>query len=189
VKKYPIEHIMNRLNFVRNQIDAGKEIKNPMGLLQKMMLEPNLFDPIQEEIDKQEIKIQKAKQEQEIKIQKLNKEQQIEQLKVDYEERKTTFMSSCFDQLPNLSKEFLFDFKNKRSQKDVPFIVQLAYDHYTTNIDGIEPASKDEILYNHRLGGSFSALLTEWFDSNFGNEMTEIKKEFEIKYQKLRNSD
>lgn len=189
VKKYPIEHIINRLTLVRNQIDAGKEIKNPMGLLQKMMLETNLFDPIQEEINNQEIKIQKAVKEQVIRNQKLSKEQQIEQLKITYEERQTSFINSCFDQLPSLAKEFLLDFKNKRSENDVPFIVQLAYDHYTTNIEGIEPASKAEILYNYRLGGSFSALLIEWFETKFSSEMTQIKKEFEVKYQNLMSLD
>lgn len=189
VKKYPIEHIVSRLTFVRNQIDAGKEIKNPMGLLQKMMLETNLFDPIQEEINKQEIKTQKAVQEQAIKNQKLNKEQQIEHLKIAYEERKTTFINSCFDQLPSLAKDFLLDFKNQRNENGAPFIVQLAYDHYTTNIEGIEPASKAEILYNYKLGGSFSALLTEWFETRFIDEMTQIKKEFEVKYQNLISLD
>ncbi|MFY7909790.1 MAG: replication initiation protein, partial [Emticicia sp.] len=187
LKKYSIEHVMNRLTFVKNQLDAGKEIKNPMGLLQKMMLEPNLFDPIQEEKEKQQEVLQKVRQEQELKNQRLNKEQQTERLKIIYEERKLSFISSCFEQLPNLSKEFLTDFKNRRNEEDAPFIVQLAYDNYTTNIAGIEPESSVEILYNYKLGGSFSALLIEWFEAKFVNEMSQIKKDFDLSYRSLIN--
>lgn len=185
LKKYSVEHIMNRLTFVKNQLEAGKEIKNPMGLLQKMMLEPNLFDPIQEEKEKQEVVLQKVRQEQELKSLKLSKEQQKEQLLLAYEEQKTLFIHSCFEQLPSLAKEFLLDFKTRRNDEDVPFIVQLAYDNYTTNIDGIESGSSAEILYNYRLGGSFSALLLEWFESKFSNEMNQIKRDFEEKYLRI----
>jgi hypothetical protein len=85
-----------------------------------------------------------------------------------------------------LPKQILLDLKNKRNETDAPFIVQLAYDHYATNIEGIKPASKGEIFYNYQLGGSFSALVTEWFESNFSKEMTQLKQDFEAKYREIQ---
>ncbi|CAH0997685.1 hypothetical protein EMA8858_03819 [Emticicia aquatica] len=179
VNTYPVEHIINRINFVKNQINVGKVIKNPMGLLQKMMIESNLFDPIQEEIELQEQNIQKAKQVQESKQNQISKEKQLQQAKEKYEQNKTELMRSLFETNPGLAKDFLLDFKTKRNLPDAPFIIQLAYDHYTTNINGILPESKDEIMYNYNLGGSFSALLTEWFENNFSREMTTLRNDFE----------
>ena len=94
-------------------------------------------------------------------------------------------MMSIFTKYPDLPIEFLTDLRKKRNIENAPFIVQLANDHYSTNIVGVEPASKEEIIYNYRLGGSFSALLTEWFESNFMNEINEIKESFKIKIQAI----
>jgi plasmid replication initiation protein len=186
MKVYPVDYIKSRIKLVENLIQVGQKIENPMGFIQSMMAQPNIFDPIEEEKQKQNIKIQKEKQEQLIKQQKKTKEQQVQLLKESYEASKLNFMNFIFEKFPNLPKEFLLDLKNKRNEVDAPFIVQLAYDHYTTNIEGIMPMSKEEIQYNYQLGGSFSALVTEWFESNFSKEMTQLRKDFEMKYRDIQ---
>jgi plasmid replication initiation protein len=185
MKTYPTEYIKSRILLVKNLIQVGQKIDNPMGFIQSLMVQPNIFDPIQEEKEALEANKQKVKQQELEKQQQLSKEQQRQALKDEYEESRVAFMKSVFTKYPNLSKEFLMDLRNKRNEENVPFIVQLAYDHYTTNIEGVEPASKEEIIYNHRLGGSFSALLTEWFEANFINEINEIKERFKIKLQSI----
>ncbi len=185
MKTYPTEYVKSRIVLVKNLIQVGQKIDNPMGFIQSLMVQPNIFDPIQVEKEALEAKKQKAKQEELDKKQKLNNEQLLQALKEEYEESKVAFMMLVFTKYPDLPKEFLSDLRNKRNTENAPFIVQLAYDHYVSNIEGVEPASKEEIIHNHRLGGSFSALLAEWFETNFENEINEIKESFKIKIQTI----
>ncbi|AXE21918.1 replication initiation protein (plasmid) [Runella rosea] len=42
------EHVRQRITLVKNQIVLGGKIRNPMGYLQKMMMQSNLFDLVEE---------------------------------------------------------------------------------------------------------------------------------------------
>lgn len=180
MKLYSAEYIKSRIVLVKNLIQAGQKIDNPMGFIQSLMLQPDIFDPIQIEKETLEANKKIAKQQELDKQQKLSKEQQLQALIEQYEESRVACMLSVFTKYPDLPQEFLNDLRNKRNKENSPFIVQLAYDHYVSNIDGITPASKEEIIHNHRLGGSFSALLAEWFEANFSKEVNEIKESFKL---------
>jgi hypothetical protein len=141
----------------------GKDIKNPMGLLSKMMLEVSLFDPIQALKEKKEAEQTALKQQQIIETKKKELEQEVvnkvrNQLKTKIEQ-----IEILIDNNPTLPEIFLGDLKKQGTAENPSFIVQLAYNNYKTNIEGILPNSKQEILYNYELGGSFSAYMMDWF--------------------------
>lgn len=167
VEKYTTEHIMSRINFVRNQIEIGKDIKNPMGLLSKMMLEVSLFDPIQATKDKKEAEKSALKNQERIdEEQKKSEQKAINEIKI-LQKSKIEEIDILIQKNTNLVGLFLEDLKTQRNTENPSFIVQLAYDNYKTNIDGIIPNSKQEILYNYELGGSFSAYMMDWFEMKF----------------------
>jgi hypothetical protein len=178
VKKHSQDHIERRINFVLNQIETGKDIKNPMGLIQKMMSETNLFDPVQEIKDKQATEKQKIQESENAKQVRLNEEQNRQMSIEAFEEAKAKLLTTIFEASPILAKEFLMNLRDKRHEENTPFIVQLAYDHYTTDVDGITPGSKEEVVYNYRLGGSFNVLLNEWLEENYAEQVTILKQEF-----------
>jgi plasmid replication initiation protein len=180
VEKYSVEHIQSRINFVLNQIEIGKDIKNPMGLLQKMMGEVNLFDPIQEQKDLEISRKQKAKEEQLLKQKQTEKEAQTKAVKEEYEQAKTQLIESFFEINPTLNIEFLEEFKQLRHQPDCPFIVELAFDHYQTDIEGMAIGSKEELIYNYKLGGSFGAYFLDWFETRFSEDFKLLKDKFGV---------
>jgi hypothetical protein len=48
LKLFSAEHIRQRIMLVKNQMALGSKLRNPMGYLQKIMTQVNLFDPIEE---------------------------------------------------------------------------------------------------------------------------------------------
>jgi len=48
LRRYSFDHIGQRITLVKNQLALGGKLRNPMGYLQKMMNQANLFDPIEE---------------------------------------------------------------------------------------------------------------------------------------------
>jgi plasmid replication initiation protein len=48
LKQFAPEHVRQRIMLVKNQIALGSKLRNPMGYLQKIMTQVNLFDPIEE---------------------------------------------------------------------------------------------------------------------------------------------
>ncbi len=181
VEKYSVEHIQGRINFVLNQIEKGKEIRNPMGLLQKMMGETNLFDPIQEEKNIKEIQSQRLKEEQEIKLFKTQKEDILKQNIKSLDEAKFNLIETLFNEHINLNLIFLDEFRRLREQPNTPFIVELAFDNYETDIEGIDIGSKEELLYNFKMGGSFGAFFLEWFEKRFSTEFQLLYEKFEVR--------
>lgn len=181
VEKYSVEHIQSRINFVLNQIEIGKDIRNPMGLLQKMMGETNLFDPIQEEKNIREIQIQKLREEQNAKLFKTQKEEELKQSMKHFEDAKFKLIESLLNENSELNLIFLDEFRKLREQPNPPFIVELAFDHYETDIEGIDIGSKEELLYNYTLGGSFGAFFSDWFENRFMGEFKVLNQKFGIK--------
>ncbi len=81
--KYSREYIVKRINILLKQLSKGKEIKNPMGYLQKLMLQETLFTGFEEKTSmKPEIKKPNKNLEKNI----TGKLKELEELKVYYYE-------------------------------------------------------------------------------------------------------
>ncbi|WP_305952735.1 replication initiation protein [Emticicia oligotrophica] len=175
--KYDVGFIKYRINLVNNLLAIEKKIKNPIGYVQKLLLQPDLFDSIQDEKDKKIEQQEKARRE---AIDKQRKEQQLSNQKLTFEEAKRSLINEVFDTYPHLAKQFIDNLRVMRSLVNPPFIVELAYDHYVTKIEGIGEGTKEEILYNYELGGSFAAYLLDWLETNFKEQFLKIKA-FEVR--------
>lgn len=122
-------------------MQVGQKVANPMGFIQSMMSKPDIFDSIQEEKKLQEVKRQKLKEEQKLKEQKLSKEQQIEQLRQDFSVSRLQLIETLLRDNKALAAEFTSELKALREQPNPPFIIQIALEHYETNLPGINPKS------------------------------------------------
>lgn len=180
LKLYPEDYVKSRIVLVKNLIHVGQKINNPMGFIQSMMSQPNIFDPIQEQKDLEASKKQKEKEEQHARQIFAQKQQQSQLEKSKFEDEKLKLIESLFQKNPSLNTEFFDEFKKLRHQEDCPFIIELAFDHYRTDIEGIAIGSKEELIYNYKLGGSFGAYFSEWFQNRFIDEFEMLNQKFNI---------
>lgn len=185
LKLYPEDYIKSRIILVKNLMQVGQTVANPMGFIQSMMSQPDIFDPIEEEKNLQEVKKQKLKEEHKIKEAKLSKEQQLEQLRQDFSESKLKLIEMLLEENKTLAAEFTAELKSLREQANPPFIIQIALEHYETNLPEIKPGSSEELIYNYKLGGSFGALMMDWFENKFSKEFKELSLLFEQKISGL----
>lgn len=179
LKLYPEDYVKSRITLVKNLIHVGQKIVNPMGFIQSMMAQPNIFDPIQEQKDLEASRKQKDKEQQIENKKQLEAQKRIQVVKAEFEQLKINLIHSLFENTPNLNTEFLEEFKTIRHQDDCPFIVQLAFDHYQTDIEGMGIGSKEELIHNYKLGGSFSAYFLDWMESRFSIEFQNLKAKYE----------
>lgn len=180
LKLYPEDYVKSRIVLVKNLIHVGQKINNPMGFIQSMMSQPNIFDPIQEQKDLESSKKQKEKEEQVARQIALQKQQQSQLEKSKFEDEKLKLIEFLFQKNPSLNTEFFDEFKKLRHQEGCPFIIELAFDHYRTDIEGIAIGSKEELIYNYKLGGSFGAYFSEWFQNRFIDEFEKLNQKFDM---------
>jgi len=90
VRKYPPKYVIERIETLKKYQKEGRVIKNPMGYLQKLMLQDVLFIP-----QKQETKSPKTdtKQQENIKVLIKRKEKELESLRIDYYENQNRLVS------------------------------------------------------------------------------------------------
>ncbi len=160
--KYTPEYIRQRIQFVENFARTGKEIRNPIGLIQTLLLQPDLFAQEEE---------QKKQQLQKTAATKRQKEQAKQQSTED-EQRRIAQANDIKDKiqkallaLPDLTNTLLEELQQSRVQENPSFMIELAYDNYQTDLAGIPRKSIAEVLYNYEQGGSFAAYLIEWLSN------------------------
>lgn len=114
--KYSSEHIIARVNILLKQIAKGKEIKNPMGYLQKLMLQELLFTGMEEKnLIKTAVNARSNASEKDIR----EKIEELEQLKIFYYESQNQIIN-----------EFLLT--NEQERQRVLEYIQLS-PHYDGN--------------------------------------------------------
>lgn len=167
ISEVPKEQILRGIQFAYNYIEAGNTVKNVGGLLKNMVYTPNLFDTFQEEKQKKETV--KVKKEQELKQRESTKQQenQLKNAKKEVEQVKKRTIKSIFDTHPNLASEILKALRTERMLENCTIFIELAHDNYQTNVAGISPDSKEEVLYNYEIGGSFGAYLLNYLENKF----------------------
>lgn len=116
--KYNGEYIIARINILLKQIAKGKDIKNPMGYLQKLMLQETLFMGIEEKNQTKAATNTKNKISEKSIKEKIN---ELEALKIFYYETQNQIIN-----------EFLF--KNEHEKQRVLSYIQLS-PHYDGNLN------------------------------------------------------
>lgn len=167
LKEVPKEQILKGIQFSINYIQAGNQVNNIGGLIRNMIYTPNIIDPVQVEKQKKQTIKAKKEQEQQLQEQTKQKEAETQKIKLEYEQAKKQTLKVLFESQPNLASDFLQTLRAERAKEQHEFIVEIAHDNYKTNIPNIIPNSKEEILHNYELGGSFGAYLLDWIEKRF----------------------
>ena len=114
--KYNQEYIVERINILLKQLAKGKEIKNPMGYLQKLMLQETLFTELQ---NKNSVVLETKKTPKNLEKNITAKIKELEELKVFYYETQNQIIN-----------EFLLNNNEEKSQ--ILDYIQLS-PHYDAN--------------------------------------------------------
>ena len=104
LEKYPPKYVIERIEILKKYQKEGRVIKNPMGYLQKLMLQDVLFIP-----QKQETKNPKTdtKQQENIKAIIKRKEKELESLRIDYYENQNRLVTEFFIKNPDIQDKII----------------------------------------------------------------------------------
>jgi plasmid replication initiation protein len=183
--KYSADYVRQRITFVENLWASGKTIKNPIGFIQTMLPQPDLFDPIEEEKQKKKDKsVQKETQIQQ-RIEEQNKEEEKKKIQKDYNEAKTRFIENIFVSDQSLVQAVLDKLKAEKNAEKPSLLIELAANNYVTNLENIQSASKEEIMYNYKKGGSFGGYLLGWVEENFSEQYKAFRQPYDEKMNAL----
>ncbi len=164
LNKYSREYIMERINILLKQLAKGKEIKNPMGYLQKLMLQETLFTGFEE---KTSIKPEAKKTNRNLEKSIIDKIKELEELKVFYYETQNQIIN-----------EFLL--ANNTEKNQVLEFIQLS-PHYDVNQSLADNLQRVTLvaLINTRVRDSYPKLFVELDKKYFEHERT-IKNNLKV---------
>lgn len=158
IETYGKNHVETRINFVKNELSKGIDIKNPMGYLQTLMKQENFVNPEAEQSKlKQLEKELRLRRQYDKEVQEKidnQKKQLFDVYRTKLLEKIRTFLQED-SELGNVFLEHLKSLEYK------PINVQLALENYK-RILTVKEGNAEEILYNFEAGGSFSFAFEEW---------------------------
>ncbi|MCP1386321.1 replication initiation protein [Runella salmonicolor] len=105
------EHVRQRITLLKNQIALGGKIRNPMGYLQKMMIQSNLFDLVEETKQEKQQVAEQQKQNHHL-LKRLAAE--LEQLQVGHYETQKRMVDKILSEDETLRTEIHNSVKNSR---------------------------------------------------------------------------
>ena len=162
--KYNREYIIERINLLLKQISKGKEIKNPMGYLQKLMLQETLFTGFEE---KTSIKPETNKTNKNLEKSVTDKIKELEELKVFYYETQNQIVN-----------EFLLTNNSEKNQ--VLEFIQLS-PHYDVNQSVEDNLQRVTLvaLINTKVRDSYPKLFVE-LDKKYSEHENVIKNNLKV---------
>ena len=162
--KYNREYIIERINILLKQISKGKEIKNPMGYLQKLMLQETLFTGFEE---KTSIKPETNKTNKNLEKSVTDKIKELEELKVFYYEIQNQIVN-----------EFLLTNNSEKNQ--VLEFIQLS-PHYDVNQSVEDNLQRVTLvaLINTKVRDSYPKLFVE-LDKKYSEHENVIKNNLKV---------
>ena len=162
--KYNREYIIERINILLKQISKGKEIKNPMGYLQKLMLQETLFTGFEE---KTSIKPEINKTNKNLEKSVTDKMKELEELKVFYYETQNQIVN-----------EFLLTNNSEKNQ--VLEFIQLS-PHYDVNQSVEDNLQRVTLvaLINTKVRDSYPKLFVE-LDKKYSEHENVIKNNLKV---------
>lgn len=162
--KYNREYIIERINLLLKQISKGKEIKNPMGYLQKLMLQETLFTGFEE---KTSIKPETNKTNKNLEKSVTDKIKELEELKVFYYEIQNQIVN-----------EFLLTNNSEKNQ--VLEFIQLS-PHYDVNQSVEDNLQRVTLvaLINTKVRDSYPKLFVE-LDKKYSEHENVIKNNLKV---------
>ena len=162
--KYNREYIIERINILLKQLAKGKEIKNPMGYLQKLMLQETLFTGFEE---KTSIKPEAKKTNRNLEKSVTDKIKELEELKVFYYETQNQIVN-----------EFLL--ANNTEKNQVLEFIQLS-PHYDVNQSLEDNLQRVTLvaLINTKVRDSYPKLFVE-LDKKYFEHESAIKNNLKV---------
>ena len=162
--KYNREYIIERINILLKQLAKGKEIKNPMGYLQKLMLQETLFTGFEE---KTSIKPEAKKTNRNLEKSVTDKIKELEELKVFYYETQNQIVN-----------EFLLANNNEKNQ--VLEFIKLS-PHYDVNQSLEDNLQRVTLvaLINTKVRDSYPKLFVE-LDKKYFEHESAIKNNLKV---------
>ena len=111
VKKYPEEQIRTAINYTFNQLEAGKDIDNVGGYLQKMVAEKDLVDP---KIGKKKSLVKKKKKKEERRQLKERYEDSLKMLQLEFLHEEDKVIQQLIKDNPDSLENIQENVKNSR---------------------------------------------------------------------------
>ncbi|MEZ4905310.1 MAG: replication initiation protein [Spirosomataceae bacterium] len=102
LQRFSFDYIKQRITLVKNQLALGGKLRNPMGYLQKMMTQSNLFDPI-EEVHLKKEEATTSKLEVQKKIRAL--EEALEEIQITHYNRQAEMINELLEEDESLRNE------------------------------------------------------------------------------------
>lgn len=182
INEFPKEQILLGINYVLEKIRVGEKIQNIGGYINQMVRLTSLYDSHNEEKQKREAERQKVNVETNLKSEKV----EIEKLKAEFNEN--YFMAKNEFYLGLLTENVLnkiVKYLTEENAKEKPsLVISMSYEQLMKVSGGnIDKNTFTKAI--NEAGFTFTAFVSEWFDTNYPTEVAKFKKQFEADASKL----
>lgn len=182
INEFPKEQIILGINYVFEKIRVGEKIQNIGGYINQMVRMTALYDSYKEE-----------KQKKTTNSQKIDIEANLKSEKVELEKLKTKFNESYF----NAKNEFylglltenvlnnIVKYLTEEKAKEKPsLVISMSYEQLM-RVSGGNINKNTFVKAMSEAGFTFTAFISEWFDTNFPDDVAKFKKQFKNEASKL----
>lgn len=182
INEFPKEQIMLGINYVLEKIRVGEKIENIGGYINQMVRMTTLYDSYKEEKQKKEASSQKISVETNFKSEKA----ELDKLKAKFNEiyfnaKNEFYLGLLTDNVLNQITKYLTE-ENAREKPSL--VISMSYEQLMKVSGGnIDKNTFTKAI--NEAGFTFMAFVSDWFDTNFPDEVTKFKKQFEVEASKL----
>jgi plasmid replication initiation protein/putative sterol carrier protein len=180
LNEFPAEQVFLGIEYVLDKVKAGEKIQNIGGYINQMVRTPTLFELAKEEQAKKEINRRKAQNEEQSKNQVIEIEKLKNQLSNEYTDAKNTFYTQMVHENESLYNDILNFLNQENSKEKAPLVITMSYDQLMKISNG-EVNKETFIRAIKEAGFTFTAFISDWFESNLPDKVTDFKKPFEEK--------
>lgn len=176
VNEFPQEQIMLGINYVLEKIRVGEKIQNIGGYINQMVRTTTLYDNFKEEQQKKEANNQKIN----AAINAKSETAELEKLKAKFNETYFEAKNKFYlDLLDEKRLNQIVKYLTEENAKEKPsLVVSMSYEQLMK----VSGGTIDKNTFTKALkeaGFTFMAFVSDWFDTNFPNEVAIFKKQFE----------
>lgn len=180
LNEFPSEQVALGINYVLDKVKAGEKIKNIGGYINQMVRTPTLFELAKEEQVKKEANHRTALNAEQNKKQIIELEKQKNQFSNEYTAAKNVFYAQTINENDNLYREILNFLNQENSKEKAPLVITMSYEQLMKISDG-EVNKEIFIKAINEAGFTFTAFISDWFDSNLPEKVANFKKPFKEK--------
>lgn len=182
INEFPKEQIMLGINYVLDKVRVGEKILNIGGYINQMVRMTTLYNNFKDEQQKIENKNQKINAEISHKVEKAELEKLKEKFNETYFNAKNEFYLELLDE--NILSQIIKYLTEENAKEKPTLVISMSYEQLMKVSEGkIDKNTFAKAL--NEAGFTFMAFVTDWFDSNFSNEVANFKKRFEERAKQL----